>query len=207
LHAACPHTRAARQHDSSADADRQHGVVAAVFAVAVAALSTTANGVTAAGLPYLVAVAIALAAAFHITRYFATPERSQAGRSGYRVRGHALYLALAVVGVVVALSPAAVASARCRPPVAPKVSGPGQVVRFDAGRPVVEFPGHPTPRVGQVSCRSVVHRHAASMHSGPSRFGELTAGPTAGIAIRSAGYGASSAFSRVSGVSGSSHSA
>jgi hypothetical protein len=135
LHATRPHARAAREPDEAPGADRLRALVAAAFAAAVAALSVASNGVTAAGLPYLVAAAITLAAAFHITRYFAVADRSRAGHPGHGVRGHALYLALAAVGVVVALSPAAVASARCRPPAAPKVGGPGQVVRVSHAEP------------------------------------------------------------------------
>jgi hypothetical protein len=129
--------------------DRWRRLVAAVLAVGVATLSTAANHVTGADLPYLVAVAIALAAAFHIARYLAVPDLSHDRQQGCQVRGHALYLMLAVVGVVVALSPAAVAGARWgRPGVAPKVGGKGQLVQFDAGRVRLESTGLPQPGAG-----------------------------------------------------------
>jgi hypothetical protein len=49
--------------------------------------------------------------------------------------------------------------------------------------------------------------HAASMHSGPSFFGELTVRLTSVTCVDTAEYGASIAASRFAGVSGLSHSA
>jgi hypothetical protein len=145
LHTAHPLPRDARQPHAHSDAERVRGLLAAVFATAVAGLSIAACRVTASGLPYLVAGAIALTATFHIVRHAAAPDRSRtrAARGGTEVSGHALYLTLAATGLVVAFSPIAVSGARGgRPPAAPKAGSPGQIVQVSPS-------GHPGRDGGQ----------------------------------------------------------